>query len=83
MADYYNFQQLSQMLGITETTIIDLQKKGLLQFTVKNGRAFLSSQQAYRLRVAVRRAHKDKIELFEALSRVEERWLAQSSAQKD
>ena len=83
MADYYNFQQLSQMLGITEATITDLQKNGLLQFTVKNGRAFVSSQQAFRLRVAVRRARKERIELLEALSKVEERWLAQSSAQRD
>lgn len=83
MADYYNFQQLTQMLGITEATIIDLQKKGLLQFTVKNGRSFLSSQQAYLLRVALRRARKDKIELLEALSKVEERWLAQSAALKN
>jgi hypothetical protein len=83
MADYYNFQQLAQMLGISEATIVDLQKKGLLQFTVKNGRSFLSSQQTYLLRVALRRAHKDKIELVEALSKVEERWLAQSHALKN
>jgi hypothetical protein len=82
MADYYNFQQLAQMLGISEATIVDLQKKGLLQFTVKNGRSFLSSQQTYLLRVALRRARKDKIELVEALSKVEERWLAQSAALK-
>ena len=83
MADYYNFQQLAQMLGISEATIVDLQKKGLLQFTVKNGRSFLSSQQTYLLRVALRRAHKDKIELVEALSKVEQRWLAQSHALKN
>ena len=83
MADYYNFQQLAQMLGISEGTMVDLQEKGLLQFTVKNGRSFLSSQQTYLLRVALRRAHRDKIELVEALSKVEERWLAQSAALKN
>jgi hypothetical protein len=55
----------------------------LLQFTVKNGRSFLSSQQAYLLRVALRRARKEKIDLLEALSKVEERWLAQSGALKE
>lgn len=83
MADYYNSQQLSQMLGITETTLTELQKKGLLQPTIKDGRWFLSSQQAYRLRAAVRWSHKDKIDLLEAFAKVEERWLAQSSSLKN
>lgn len=83
MADYYNSQQLAQMLGIAEATITDLQRKGLLEPTVKDGRWFLSSQQAYRLRAAVRWARKHKIDLPEAFARVEERWLAQTSALKD
>lgn len=82
MADYYNFQQLGQMLGIPVATIADLQRRGLLQITVKNGREFLSCQQAYRLRVAIRRARKDKMELSEAFSKVEERWQAHSGGVK-
>jgi DNA-binding transcriptional MerR regulator len=83
MPDYYNSQQLAQMLGIAEVSITELQRKGLLQPTVKDGRSFLSSQQAYRLRAAVRWARKDKIDLQEAFAKVEERWLAQTSALKD
>ena len=76
MADYYNFEQLIQKFGITETTIKNLQTKGFLEPTIKAGRPFLSSQQVYRLRLAVRKAQKDKTDLLEALSKVEERWLA-------
>lgn len=83
MPDYYTSQQLAQALGIAETTITELQGKGLLQPTVKDGRSFLSSQQAYRLRAAIRWARKDKIDLPEAFAKVEARWLAQSSALKD
>jgi predicted site-specific integrase-resolvase len=82
MADYYTPQQLAQKLGIAEATITELQSNGLIQPTVKDGRSFLSSQQAYRLGAALRRARKDKIDLQEAFARVEERWLAQSSALK-
>jgi DNA-binding transcriptional MerR regulator len=83
MADYYNFQQLAQTLGISEASIKELQEKGLLQPTVEKGRSFFSSQQAYRLRVAVRWANKNKIDLVEALSKVEERWAAHANAPKD
>jgi DNA-binding transcriptional MerR regulator len=83
MADYYNSQQLAQMLGIAEANIADLQTKGLLQPTVKDGRSFFSSRQAHCLRAAVRWARRDKIDLQEALARVEERWLAHTTAPKD
>ena len=83
MPDYYTPQQLAQTLGIAETTIIELQKKGLLQPTVKDGRSFFSSRQAHCLRAAVRWARKDKIDLHEAFACVEERWLAHTSASKD
>lgn len=83
MADYYTPQQLAQQLGVPETIIEELQTKGLLQPTVKDGRSFLSSQQAYRLSAAVRWARKSKIDLTEAFARVEKRWLAQSTALKD
>lgn len=83
MPDYYTSQHLSHLLGIAEATIAELQRKGLLQPTVKDGRSFLSSQQAYRLRAAVRWARKDKIDLQEALAKVEDRWLAQTSGLKD
>jgi hypothetical protein len=83
MPDYYNSQQLARTLGIAEASITELQRKGLLQPTVKDGRSFLSSQQAYLLRAAVRWARKDKIDLQEAFAKVEERWLAQSGAPKN
>jgi len=83
MADYYNFQQLTQTLGISEARINELQEKGLLQPTIKNGRSFLSSQQAYRLRVAVRWANKNKIDLVEAFAKVEEHWVAHANTPKD
>ena len=83
MADYYTSQQLAQKLGIAEATIVELQAKGLLQPTLKNGKSFFSSRQAYCLRAAVRWARKDKIDLQEAFAKVEERWLAQTSAIKD
>ena len=83
MADYYNIQQLAQMLGIAETSISELQKKGFLQPTVKNGRSFLTSQQAHRLRVAVRWASKNKIDLVEAVAKVEERWIAHADTLKN
>jgi len=80
MADYYNFQQVVQMCGIAESTLEQLQSKGLLEPTVKRGRPFLSSHQVYRLRIAVHQASEEKIDLQEALARVEERWLAQTVA---
>jgi len=83
MPDYYTYQQLAQTLGIAETTIRDLQAKGLLESTVKNGRTFFSSQQAYCLRAAVRQAHKDTIDLVEAFAKVEERRLAFVSSTKE
>ena len=43
MPDYYTSQQLAQTLGIAEATIAELQTKGLLQPTVKDGRSFFSS----------------------------------------
>jgi DNA-binding transcriptional MerR regulator len=83
MADYYTSQQLAQKLGIAEATIAELQTKGFLQPTVKNGRSFFSSSQEHRLRAAIRWARKDKIDLQVAFARVEERWLAHTSAPKD
>jgi hypothetical protein len=83
MPDYYTAQQLAQTLGIAEATIIELQTKGLLQPTVKDGRSFISSRQAHCLRVAVRWARKDKMSLQEAFACVEERWLAHMSAPRD
>ncbi len=83
MPDYYTSQQLAQTLGIAETTIVELQTKGLLLPTVKDGRSFFSSPQAHRLRAAIRWARKDKIDLQEAFARVEERWLAHTSSPKD
>jgi hypothetical protein len=83
MPDYYTFQQAIQTLGITEANITKLQRKGVLLPTVMDGRSFLSSHQVYRLRVAIRWARKDKIDLQEALKKVEEHWLAKSSARKD
>ncbi len=83
MPDYYTSQQLAQMAGIAQTAITELETKGLLQPTLKEGRSYFSSRQAYRLRAAVRWARKDKIDLAEAFAKVEERWLAHSSALKD
>ena len=83
MPDYYTSQQLAQTLGIAESTIIELQKKDLLQPAVKDGRSFLSSRQAHCLRAAVRWARNDKIDLHEAFIRVEARWLAHTTASKD
>jgi hypothetical protein len=83
MPDYYTSQQLARTVGIAESTIIELQKKDLLQPTVKDGRSFFSSRQAHCLRAAVRWARKDKIDLHEAFARVEERWLAHTTAPRD
>jgi len=83
MPDFYTSQQLAQTLGIAEATIAALQTKGLLQPTVNDGRLFFSSRQAHCLRAALRWARKDKIDLQEAFARVEERWLAHTSATKD
>lgn len=83
MADYYTPQQLAQRLGVSEVTIGALQAEELLEPTVKNGRVFFSSQQAYRLQIAIRCARRKKLELNEAFACVEERWLARSTARKD
>ena len=83
MPDYYSFQQLAQTLGIAEATIAELQAKGLLQPTVKDGSSFFSAGQAHCLRAAVRWARRDKIDLQKALACVEERWLAHTSAPGD
>lgn len=80
MADYYTIQQSAQKLGIAETSVAELEAKGLLQPTVKDGRRFFSSRQVYHLRAALRLARKEKIGLEEAFARVADRWLAQISA---
>lgn len=83
MADYYTSQQLAQTLGIAEATIADLQRKGVLHPTVKNGMSFFSARQAHRLRAAMRWARKDKMDLYDAFACVEQRWIAHTTAQKD
>lgn len=83
MPDYYTCQQLAQKLGIAEADITELQAKGLLQPTVKDGRSFFSARQAHCLRAAVRWARRDKIDLQKAFACIEERWLAHTSAPKD
>lgn len=83
MADYYNSQQLAHLLEIEVDAIMELEKKGLLQATEKEGRSFYTSPQAHRLRAAIRWARKDRIDLQEAFAKVEERWHAQASALKD
>ncbi len=80
MADYFNFRQVAQKCGIAEGTIAQLERNGLLEPTIKKGMAFLSSQQVYRLRIAVQRAKKERIDLQEALAKVEKHWLAQVTA---
>jgi DNA-binding transcriptional MerR regulator len=80
--DYYTAQQLAQTLGIAETAITELQTKGLLQPTVRDGRSFFSARQAHCLRAAVRWARKDKMDLGEAFACVEQRWLAHANAMK-
>ena len=79
----YNSRQLAQTLGIPDTAIAELQAKGLLEPTIKDGRSYFSSQQARRLGVAVRWARKDGIDIEEALACVEERWLARTRALKE
>ncbi len=83
MADYYTSEQLAQSLGIPEDAIAELQTNGLLRPTVKDGRSFFSSRQLHCLRAAIRWARKDSIDLHEAFARVEERWLAHTSAPRD
>lgn len=80
MADYYSPEQLAQKLGLDEAAIAKLEAKGLLQPTVKDGRRFYSSRQAYHLRAAIRLVHKDKIALEEAFAQVENRRLTQIGA---
>lgn len=76
MSDYYTPAQLAQRVRVSEAEIRNLQQKGLLQATVKNGKTFYSSQQAYRLQAAVRWAKRDSVQLEKALSQVEDLWLA-------
>lgn len=45
MPDYYTVQQLAQTLGIAEAAITELQTKGSLQPTIKDGRSFFSARQ--------------------------------------
>ena len=83
MPDYYSSQQLAQTLGIAESAIAELQAKGLLQPTVKDGRTFFSARQAHCLRAALRWSRKDGMDLHEAFRCVEQRWLAHTNAMKD
>jgi hypothetical protein len=83
MADYQSCQQILLRLGISEEDFKELRTRGLLQPTVKDGVSFLSSQQVFRLRAAVRWSHSHKLPLLEAFARVEERWLAHNSALKE
>ena len=82
MADYYPPQLLAQKLDLDESTVTKLEAKGLLQPTIKNGLKFFSSRQEYLLRAALRLAHKDKLGLEEAFTRLESRWLAQVAARE-
>jgi len=83
MPDYYTVQQSAQTLGIAEAAITELQAKGLLQPTAKDGGSYFTSRQAHCLRAAVRWSRKGKMDLHEAFACVEQRWLAHTSAMKD
>jgi hypothetical protein len=76
MPDYYNYQRVVQISGVTETTLVELQQHGFLEPTVKAGKLFLSSHQMYRLPLALNKARTDKINLLEAFKKLEERWIA-------
>ena len=52
MGDYYLAEQLAAKLGLTLGEIEEAQAYGLIRPVHKNGLAFYSSQQAYRLRMA-------------------------------
>jgi hypothetical protein len=75
MADFYTTEQLVFSLGITEPEITDLVEQRLLLPVTKNGRQFHPARQVYRLRVAIRLAHKQKVTLAEAMTQVSERSL--------
>src|SRR5208283_5930596 len=80
MPDYYNYQGVVQILDVTETTLVELQKKGSLDPTPKAGRLFLSSHQMYRLRLVVHMAQTEKINSPEAFEKLEEQWTAPDAA---
>lgn len=77
MADYYPPEQLVLKLGITQAELAELEAKGLLWATVKNGRRFYSSRQAYRLQAALQVARKENLTLEEAFEQVASRRLYQ------
>lgn len=83
MADYYPPQQLAQKLDLDESIIANLEATGALRPTIKNGRKFFSSRQAYLLEAAVRLARKSKIGLEEAVMKLEGRWIAQTSSRAE
>lgn len=81
MADYYIPAQLALKIGISEAQIAELELKGFLHPSLKNGRRFFSSREAHDLdlQVALRLARKQRISLERAFARVEELKLCQTS----
>lgn len=79
MADYYTPAQLALKIGISETQIAELESNGSLHPKLKNGRRFFSSRQAHDLQVALRLARKQRVTLEQALARIEDLRLCQTS----
>jgi len=79
MADYYTPTQLALKVGISEAQIAELESKGLLQPSLKDGRRFFSSRQAHDLQVALRLARKQRVSLEQAFLRIEDLKLCQTS----
>ncbi|HTZ48611.1 MAG TPA: MerR family transcriptional regulator [Verrucomicrobiae bacterium] len=76
IADYYTPEQIARRFNISSAQVARLSQIGLLRPTIKNERTFYSSQQVYKLDVAVRQVKAEHLSLEQAIDEVDKRWMA-------
>jgi DNA-binding transcriptional MerR regulator len=76
IADYYTPEQIARRFKLSNDQVARLSQIGLLRPTIKNERTFYSSQQVYKLEVAVRQVKAEHLSLEEAINEVDKRWMA-------
>jgi DNA-binding transcriptional MerR regulator len=76
IADYYTPEQIARRFKLSSAQVARLSQIGLLRPTIKNERTFYSSQQVYKLEVALRQVHAEHLSLEEAINDVDKRWMA-------
>jgi DNA-binding transcriptional MerR regulator len=72
MPDYFLREHFAAKLGVTEVELAQFEAEGLLRPVIKNGRAYISSRDLYRLKAVLHFMRRDGLSLQEARRRLQE-----------